>query len=106
MCIYILFWGQYSIHKDSHAKHLCKQNKVLVYVVSKEFNFLEFNPSYPAHPKTFGQMLRKQRMDKGLLIKELAKIVGVSPDTIINWEIRNVKPIGKNLEKVRDFLDA
>ncbi len=77
---------------------------MLVYVVSKEFNFIESNPAYPVHPKTFGQMLRKQRMDKGLFIKELAKIVGVSPDTIINWEIRNVKPFGRNLEKLRDFL--
>ena len=67
---------------------------------------MESNPSYPLHPKTFGQSLRKQRMDKGLLIKELGKIVGVSPDTIINWEIRNVKPFGKNLEKVMSFLDA
>ena len=71
---------------------------MLVYAVSKEFNFLESNPSYPLHPKTFGQMLRKQRMDKSLLIKELAKIISVSPDTIINWEIRNVKPFGRNLE--------
>ena len=41
------------------------------------------------------------RMDKHLLIRELAILVGVSLGTIINWEIRNVRPAGKKLERLR-----
>jgi len=30
-------------------------------------------------------------MDAGLKIKELAKILGVKEDTVINWEIRGIR---------------
>ncbi|MBI3996652.1 MAG: MerR family DNA-binding transcriptional regulator [Candidatus Omnitrophica bacterium] len=43
-------------------------------------------------------------MDRRLMIKELAELVGVSPDTIINWELRGVKPTDRNLEKTRALL--
>ena len=51
-----------------------------------------FNPTYPEDPKTFGQALRKARIDAGLQIKELAKEIGVDEMTVINWEIRGMKP--------------
>jgi DNA-binding transcriptional regulator YiaG len=44
-------------------------------------------------------------MDKGLLIRELAAKIGVTEDSVINWEIRNIKPIGKNLERLREFIE-
>ena len=43
-------------------------------------------------------------MDKGLLIKELAEIIGVTEDTVINWKIRDIKPEGRNMEKVKEFI--
>jgi len=43
-------------------------------------------------------------MDKGLLIRELAAQLGVTEDTVINWEIRGRKPVGRNMERVRGFL--
>lgn len=43
-------------------------------------------------------------MDKGLLIRELAAQLGVTEDTVINWEIRDVTPIGKSMERVGEFL--
>jgi DNA-binding transcriptional regulator YiaG len=43
-------------------------------------------------------------MDKGLLIRELASQLGVTEDTVINWEIRGIKPEGRNFDKVREFL--
>ena len=36
------------------------------------------NEDYPVDPKTFGEKLRKARMDAGLMIKELAALVGVT----------------------------
>ena len=44
-------------------------------------------------------------MDRGLLIKDLAALVGVSPDTIINWELRGVKPTLKYYrQRLVEFL--
>ncbi|GAH98770.1 unnamed protein product, partial [marine sediment metagenome] len=45
------------------------------------------------------------RMDLGLQIKELARLVRVTSDTIMNWELRNVKPSGVNLRMVKKFLE-
>ena len=43
-------------------------------------------------------------MDLGLEIKELARLIKVTSDTIINWELRNVKPTYKNLTTIRRLL--
>jgi len=45
-----------------------------------------------------------RRMDLGSQIKELAQFPGVTPDTIINWELRGLKPSKENLEKVKGFF--
>jgi ribosome-binding protein aMBF1 (putative translation factor) len=65
---------------------------------------LDFNPEYPSKPKTQGQRNRKARMNKGLQIKELASILKLNPQTIINWELENVKPEDKNREALENFL--
>jgi transcriptional regulator with XRE-family HTH domain len=41
---------------------------------------------YPLHPQTLGEHIKKVRMDKGLLQKEVAEIMNVSEDTITYWE--------------------
>lgn len=43
-------------------------------------------------------------MDRGMLISELAKLIGVSEDTVTNWELRGRKPRGKSLERLREIL--
>ena len=43
-------------------------------------------------------------MDLGLQITELAQFLGVTQDTIINWEIRGVKPGTTNLKKLEKFF--
>ncbi len=63
-----------------------------------------FNDNYPVNPQTFGEKLRKARMDSGLQIKELAEMLGVAEESVINWEKRGITPIGKNLDKVRKIL--
>ena len=78
----------------------------MVYTIGLKINLLELNPAYPKEPKTLGERIRKARMDKGLLIRELAALVGVSPDTILNWELRNVKPMGRNLRRVQEVLEV
>ncbi|MBU4313165.1 MAG: helix-turn-helix transcriptional regulator [Candidatus Omnitrophica bacterium] len=43
-------------------------------------------------------------MDKGLRIKELARLIGVTPDSVINWEKRGVKPRWKYLKRLGKIL--
>jgi len=35
-------------------------------------------------------------MEKGLLIRELAAMLGVTKDTVINWEVRGMRPRSKS----------
>jgi DNA-binding XRE family transcriptional regulator len=65
-----------------------------------------FNKNYPIDPITFGEKLRRKRIDSGLQIKELANIIGVTDDTIINWEKRDVSPASNNLKKIKKWSDA
>ena len=44
-------------------------------------------------------------MDAGFQIREFAEIIGVTPDTVINWELRGMKPLRKDVRKrVRGFM--
>ena len=46
-------------------------------------------------------------MDKNMLIRELAEIIGVTtPDTVINWEVRGMKLHGRAMEKVESFIEV
>lgn len=57
-----------------------------------------FHKNYPENPQTFGEYLRKARIDAGLLIKDLAGKIGVTEDTVINWEVRGRMPRGRSRE--------
>jgi hypothetical protein len=79
------------------AEHFLEK-PTLTHTISELVNlFLLADPTYPRNPKTFGQKLRKKQMDLGLEIKELAGLINVTSDTIINWELRDVKPSRINL---------
>ncbi len=41
----------------------------------------------------------------GLYQKDVAKIIGVSTDTITNWEKGRTKPCKKNFEQIERFLE-
>nr|WP_262713269.1 helix-turn-helix transcriptional regulator [Mucilaginibacter frigoritolerans] len=45
-----------------------------------------YKKGYPIIPQTLGEHIKKVRMDKGLLQKEVAEIINVSEDTITYWE--------------------
>ena len=64
-----------------------------------------FSPEYPENPNTLGEAIRKARLDKGLMIKELAELVGADEMTIINWELRNRSPKEKFHRSLKRVLD-
>ena len=77
---------------------------ILVYTLEIEINLHEFSPKYPKNPKTFGELLRKKRMDKRLTMKDIATRLGVRETTVYNWEIRNKKPYRRTREKLKSIL--
>ena len=90
--------GNHAIQNDNFV------TPCLVYTFEFTVNLLELNPAYPKDPKTLSEQIRKARMDRSLLIRELAALVGVSPDTIINWELRGVTPGRERLRKLEEAL--
>lgn len=76
----------------------------LIYTFEIEVDLLALDPKYPKAPKTRGEHIRKARMDRHMMVKELAERVGVVPETIINWEKRNLKPMRRSLERLRAVL--
>ena len=59
---------------------------------------------YPTDPKTLGERIRKARMDKGWLQKDLAKLLEVCENTITGWENNRCKPTHRNLNLLKRFL--
>jgi transcriptional regulator with XRE-family HTH domain len=61
---------------------------------------------YPAHPKTLGEHLRKKRIDMGLSMPKLAKLLGNSiTDTAIEkWEKNQNRPTEHHRARIVEFL--
>jgi DNA-binding XRE family transcriptional regulator len=65
------------------------------------------NPRISRYPdRTLGERLKKCRLERGLFQVDLAKRVGVSEMTIVNWKTGKTKPRKKNLEKLKTILRA
>lgn len=95
--------GQYNNRRGIHDEH--NDNILpLVYTLEIEINPLDFNPKYPKNPQNLGEKIRKARMNKGLMIKELAEQIGVTEDTVINWEPRGIRPTEENIKRIKDFI--
>ena len=88
--------------KGTHAGQYYHQSELAsqTYEAHRELPRHLFEKTYPANPKTFGEALRKARMDAGMKIKGLGEKLSVTQDSVINWEIRGRMPRGENLEKV------
>ena len=66
--------------------------------VSHPFNNISFSarepldPAYPAVISTIGDHLRTRRLNWGLVQKDVAEHLGVTTDTITNWELNRSEP--------------
>ena len=61
---------------------------------------------YPKEIHTLGDKLRATRMDRRLKQRDVAKLFGVSVETIINWEKNKTKiKEGRHREEVVAFVD-
>ena len=59
---------------------------------------------YPHSPKTIGEHLRKRRLDLKLLQKDVARTIGCTALTLVNWEKGHTKPSVNHMAGVVGFL--
>ena len=51
-----------------------------------------------------GREIKRERIERGLTQRELAKAIGVKVREVINWE-DGVRPVNRNIEKLERFFD-
>ncbi len=61
-------------------------------------------PGYPERPRSLAEHLKKVRLDRGLLQKEVAREVGCSKDTLRNYEAARVAPEIRYWPAIMRFL--
>ena len=59
---------------------------------------------YPKELKTYGDHLRKKRLDLNLSQSQVAKIINVTTDSITNWELNRNEPNLNQIPKIVSFL--
>lgn len=59
---------------------------------------------YPEELKTLGDYLRKTRLDRNLSQPQVARVIGVTTDTITNWELNRNTPEAKQAAKIISFI--
>jgi DNA-binding XRE family transcriptional regulator len=64
-----------------------------------------FGKDYPLEPKTLGDVIRRKRIEKNLLQKDVAKIIVVTEESIYNWENNHSKPQVKFYPAIKKFIN-
>ena len=62
------------------------------------------NKPYPKELNTYGDHIRKKRLDLNLSQPQVANLINVTPDTITNWELNSNKPELSYIPKIISFL--
>jgi DNA-binding transcriptional regulator YiaG len=59
---------------------------------------------YSQNPQTLGAHLKKRRLQVSLLQREAADMLGVSTDTVVNWEKDRTEPVAAQFRPDVAFL--
>jgi transcriptional regulator with XRE-family HTH domain len=59
---------------------------------------------YPTELRTLGDRLRARRLDLGLRQKDVARLLGVTEDSVCYWESGRVRPSSRMIRRIQDFL--
>ena len=55
-------------------------------------------------PKTFGEHLRIARFKRNWMVKDLAKELQVTPETVIHWEKKGMRPDYPSIRSLKEFF--
>ena len=61
-------------------------------------------PQYIKAPATFGDKIRKRRLELKMLQKDVAQMIGVTEDSVTFWENNRAFPSIKHMPKIIDFF--
>jgi len=59
---------------------------------------------YSEDPQTLGEHLKKRRKELGIFQREAAERMGISAETVANWESGKTKPVASQFRPVVEFL--
>ena len=59
---------------------------------------------YEVEPNTIGDHIRKRRLQLGLYQKDVASMLKIDPNTLLNWEKGYTAPFIENYPAIYDFL--
>ena len=59
---------------------------------------------FPKELKTIGDHIRQARLERNLLIKDVAALVGVSPWSLHEWEHNHLEPYARKYPRILAFL--
>ncbi|MHB1140151.1 MAG: helix-turn-helix transcriptional regulator [Sulfuricaulis sp.] len=59
---------------------------------------------FPEAPRTLGEHLKRCRLARKLSQKQVAKLLGVSPFTVLNWEKNRTTPPTRTIPTILRFL--
>lgn len=76
-----------------------------VYAIQFALSPKAFYPEYPENANSLGEAIRKARIDRGLMIRELAELVGADEMTVVNWELKDRQPKSKFHKRLQRVLD-
>jgi len=62
------------------------------------------SPMYPKQIKKLGDHIRAKRLDNKQFQKDVAKIIGVSEESINHWETKTTEPEVQHYPKIMEFL--
>lgn len=62
------------------------------------------NPAYPEKVGTWGERIRKRRLDLGLKREVVADLLRVSPESLTNWEKGHTEPQDRFVPAILAFL--
>jgi len=62
------------------------------------------NPAYPAELKTIRDHIRMVRLDRQLTQKQVSTFLGVTADTVTNWELNRNYPRQRYYQSIYEFL--
>jgi len=91
------------IKKDITFGNRYNYNKPVVKFIPKIVDFLGYVP-YDVSSLTLGERIKIARQSLGMTGRELAKKLGIHPDTLYGWERDEHNPTKKSRERLEEFI--
>lgn len=79
------------------------QSKPIPRKIMWSLSFTE-NPSYPQNIQFLGDKIRATRMENFMSTELLVKKIGINESTIVNWELKDIKPSSGLLKRIEVFF--